>query len=151
MMSELDKQCPRCKSANPEFHSGPFASRASTATAPRTTAVAAVSRGAAVSAVAPPPSPPKGMDGIGPVYTQCAWQRPDGRWLNSKEIAEMEQLAHKYVTIRPSGKTGGLDRIISMIGIGKGKEEAVEKIKNRVTEIGIPFGIFQAYANSLRD
>ena len=89
--------------------------------------------------------------GLGAVYTQCAWQRPDGKWLNSKEIAEMEQLAQKYVTIRPNGNSGGLDRIMSKIGIGKGKEEAVEKIKKRVTEIGIPFGIFQAYANSLRD
>jgi len=61
----------------------------------------------------------------------------------------MEQLAHKYATMRPSGG-GGLDRIMAKMGLGKGKEEAVEKIKNRVSEIGIPFGIFQAYANSLK-
>jgi hypothetical protein len=103
------------------------------------------------TAVASPPSVANGLGALGAVYTQCAWQRPDGRWLNSKEIAEIEQLAHKYVTIRPSGKSGGLDKIISMIGLGKGKEQAVEKIKSRVTEIGIPFGIFQAYANSLRE
>lgn len=105
----------------------------------------------AATAVASPPAAQQATQGLGPVYTQCAWQRPDGRWLNSKEIAEIEQLAHKYVVIRPSGKQGGLDKVLAKIGIGKGKEEAVEKIKKRVTEIGIPFGIFQAYANSLRD
>jgi len=74
-----------------------------------------------------------------------------GHGMGRHTIAEMEQLAHKYAVMKPSSSSGGLDRIFSKIGIGKGKEEAMEKIKKRVTEIGIPFGIFQAYANSLRD
>ena len=161
-MSELDKQCPRCKSPNAEWSSNPVYRR--TAMAERMVATNAANAAAASSpsrggtAVATPPaakpaaSPAQSKaGGLGAVYTQCAWQRPDGKWLNSKEIAEIEQLAQKYVMIRPTGNSGGLERIMSKIGLAKGKEEAVEKIKKRVTDIGIPFGIFQAYANSLRD
>lgn len=152
VMSELDKQCPRCKSPNVDWSSNPVYRR--TAMAER------VNSSSAATAVAPPPmssstavaTPPAVTKaGMGVVYTECPWQRPDGKWLSSKEIAEMEQLAHKYAVMKPSSSSGGLDRIFSKIGIGKGKEEAMEKIKKRVTEIGIPFGIFQAYANSLRD
>ena len=152
VMSELDRQCPRCKSPNTDWSSNPVYRQTAMAermSAARTaTAVASASAGSS-TAVATPPAAKAG--GMGVVYTECPWQRPDGKWLSSKEIAEMEQLAHKYATIKPTGNSGGFDRIISKIGFGKGKEEAVEKIKKRVTEIGIPFGIFQAYANSLRD
>lgn len=142
MMSELDKQCPRCKSPNLGWSSNQVPRRAA---APQSQA----SRGSTATAVAEPPA--SDVASLGAFYTPCVWQRPDGKWLNSKQITEIEQLAHKYVTLRPSGNSGGLNKLVSMIGIGKAKDEAVEKIKTRVTEIGIPFGIFQAYANSLRD
>jgi hypothetical protein len=82
------------------------------------------------------------------VYTQCAWQRPDGRWLKSKEIAEMEDLARKYVQLKSSGP-GTFANIFSKIKFGKGRIDTVEKVRERVAEIGIPFGVFQAYANAL--
>jgi hypothetical protein len=78
------------------------------------------------------------------VYTQCAWQRPDGRWLNSREIAEMENLARQYASLRQSGGfLGGL------FGGRGGSKQRIEAIRAQVDALGIPFGIFQAYANSL--
>jgi hypothetical protein len=162
LMSELDKQCPRCKSPNMEWSSNPMYRRGGAAerllperqqTANPKPAVPAASGGsiATMSTTAATAPPASETSGLGAFYTPCVWQRPDGKWLNSKQITEIEQLAHKYVTIRPSGNSGGLNKLVSMIGVGKSKDEAVEKIKKRVTEIGIPFGIFQAYANSLRD
>jgi hypothetical protein len=141
MMSDLDKQCPRCKSPNPAFLNPSMARREAVG--------ASASGGGAATATAAPPvaaaaaATPAGLA----VYTQCAWQRPDGRWLNSKEVAEIEQLAQKYVIAKRSEESSFTKLAIKM---GMRKGSPVEKIRERVTQIGIPFGIFQAYANSLR-
>lgn len=61
----------------------------------------------------------------------------------------MEDLARKYVQLKSTGP-GGFAKIFSKISFRKGKIDSVDKIRERVAEIGIPFGVFQAYANALK-
>lgn len=102
--------------------------------------------GTAVATAPPLQAAPTRVGGA--VYTQCAWQRPNGKWLNSKEVAEIEHLAQKYVVVKRN-ETSGFVKLVARMGIKNDKALTVEKIRDRVSEIGIPFGIFQAYANSL--
>jgi len=88
------------------------------------------------------------MTALDAVYTQCAWQRPDGRWLNSREMGEMEELARQYAKLR--GSEGGI--LATLMKFGKktsGVDQRIADIRKRVDNLGIPFGVFQAYANSL--
>ena len=89
--------------------------------------------------------PSKSMNALDAIYTQCAWQRPDGRWLNSKEMAEMEQLARQYSSIK-TGKGSWLTGLFKGSGAS---EQRIASIRAKVDALGIPFGVFQAYANSL--
>ncbi|MGO8674053.1 MAG: hypothetical protein ACLQVD_22170 [Capsulimonadaceae bacterium] len=110
--------------------------------------------GAAVATLpAPPPAAPPAppvAGGRAPVYTQSAWQRPDGRWLNRKEIKEVEQLARKYVAAKRSNNPRGLNKIMALVGLNRSGSD-LAKIENRIQEIGIPYGIFQAYASARRE
>ena len=90
-------------------------------------------------------APSKSMNALDAIYTQCAWQRPDGRWLNSKEMAEMEELARQYSSIK-SGKGSWLTGLFKGAGAS---EQRIASIRAKVDAMGIPFGVFQAYANSL--
>ena len=86
------------------------------------------------------------MNALDAIYTQCAWQRPDGRWLNSREMAEMEQLARQYASIK-GGKAAWLTGLFTRGG--GASEQRIAAIRAKVDAMGIPFGVFQAYANSL--
>jgi len=141
MMSELDKQCPRCKAQNMGYLNPAMAKREPVG------AMASSASSSQMATAAPASQVVTTAAGNLAVYTQCAWQRPDGRWLNSKEVAEIEALAQKYVVAKRSDESS-FTKIAMKMGLRRGS--AVEKIKDRVQQIGIPFGIFQAYANSLR-
>lgn len=147
MISELDKSCPRCKTANPGWSSDIKKSNIKT-----TSSVVAEKEKTVTTANTAVKTADNGDKLSTAIYTQCAWQRPDGRWLSSKEIAEIEQLAHKYVIVKGSDGNVGLSKIASMIGFKRSGNDNphIDKIRKRVDEIGIPFGVFQAYANSLR-
>jgi hypothetical protein len=136
MVAERDTQCPRCQMQHRTKSGEPD---------PRYSKAQVSASATAVATALAPADAPAGIA----VYTQCAWQRPDGRWLKSKEIAEMEDLARRYVELKGT-KPGALAQMMSKINFRKGRIDSVDKIRERVSEMGIPFGVFQAYANSLQ-
>ncbi|MGO8674052.1 MAG: hypothetical protein ACLQVD_22165 [Capsulimonadaceae bacterium] len=148
-MIELDRHCARCKAAN----IGPGrAARAETAAAGERASHAVGRQGEIVppAPLPPAPRPDSHAPGRPAIYTQSAWQRPDGRWLSSREIAEVEQLARKYVTAQRSNGGGGLNKLMALVGLNKSPSDLVT-IQDRVNQIGIPYEIFQSYATARRE
>lgn len=130
------RQCPRCRYSNPGLPTAPRGASQQGNVAQQTRHQSATGTGQKA---------PASLDAI---YTQCAWQRPDGRWLNSREMAEMEQLARQYASLK-GGAGSLLSSIMSFGRKGGGSDQRIAAIRARVDALGIPFGVFQAYANSL--
>jgi hypothetical protein len=84
------------------------------------------------------------------LYMNCAWQRPDGRWLSSKEVAEMEQLARQYASLTRSETTGWMAALGKLAGIKNSRQTRIASIRESVGKLGIEFGVFQAYAQAVR-
>lgn len=60
----------------------------------------------------------------------------------------MEQLARQYASLK-GGAGSLLSSIMSFGRKGGGADQRIAAIRARVDALGIPFGVFQAYANSL--
>jgi len=141
VVADADDRCRRCGHPAGKAAKPPTSSPTGQSTRTATAVAAALTKTA--GAVQTDTRPP--------IYTNCAWQRPDGRWLSKKEVAEMETLARQYANLkRTESGPAWVRSLKGMIPIGGAAPKRMDTIRESVAKLGVDFTVFEAYALGLR-